>query len=65
MIWSWPLSAARPSLRVLYITGYAESALVQGGLEDGRSALLVKPFTPSALAEAVHALLHANNHTPA
>jgi two-component system cell cycle sensor histidine kinase/response regulator CckA len=59
------LAAIRPDMRVLYVTGYAETALLQHGLEVGRSALLIKPFTPSALAEAVHALLHTEHRTRA
>jgi CheY-like chemotaxis protein len=48
------LRARLPGVRVLYVTGYApeENAVV---VED--SDLLLKPFTPSALARAVRALL--------
>ncbi len=50
------LAAARPELRVLYISGYAEGALEQqGGLND--AGFLQKPFTPSELTAAVRETL--------
>ena len=49
---------ARPDLRVLFVTGYADALAVQG---EGRDdPLIEKPFKPAALAEAVRqALQHA------
>jgi len=57
------LAAARPDLRVLYISGYP------GKPESGKSALklsenvLPKPFTPAMLARAVRAALGGSKRT--
>jgi signal transduction histidine kinase len=51
------LSATRPGLRVLYVSGYTTDAVAErGGSGDG-AAFLSKPFTAHALAHAVRALL--------
>lgn len=46
----------RPSLRVLYTSGYADNPIVQRAVRDGGS-FLQKPFTPRELAGAVRRLL--------
>ena len=49
--------AMRPGLRVLFITGYAENAILNHGhLQPGMS-VLVKPFTTEALASRVKELI--------
>ncbi len=51
------MSSARPGMRVLFISGYAESALAhQGRLEPGVD-LLQKPFDPATLVERVRRAL--------
>jgi PAS domain S-box-containing protein len=55
------LTARRPKMRVLYMSGYTFSIMAQGSvqggmLEDGM-AFLQKPFTPSALTEKVREVL--------
>jgi len=51
------LTAARPEMKVLYISGYAgDMCIEQGDLEAG-FPLLDKPFTRSALAKRVRELL--------
>jgi PAS domain S-box-containing protein len=48
---------SRPSLKVLFITGYAEtSALGDGQLQPGM-AVLTKPFAVDALAERIRAMI--------
>jgi PAS domain S-box-containing protein len=47
----------RPGLTVLFISGYAESALSKDGVLEAGVELLPKPFTPSDLLARVRALL--------
>lgn len=52
---------ARPELKVLFITGYAESAVLKGGdLEPGMH-LLTKPFELKTLAKRVSGILHGDS----
>ncbi|MBS0638226.1 MAG: response regulator [Proteobacteria bacterium] len=51
--------ALRPNLKVLYTTGYARNAIVHGGTLDAGAQLLPKPFSFSALAARVRAVLDA------
>jgi CheY-like chemotaxis protein len=44
---------ARPGLKVLFITGYAEARLVEHGSFDPGTGLMVKPFPLDALARRV------------
>ena len=53
------LVATRPTLRVLYITGYALEAIEQGGDVAGADGLLQKPFSADQLARTVRELLGA------
>lgn len=49
----------RPSLDVLYISGYTDDAVVRHGVERADVALLEKPFPSHALAERVRQILDA------
>jgi PAS domain S-box-containing protein len=51
------LVAARPDLKVLYITGYAEAAIERQGALPAGGALLEKPFTAQQLADSVRRAL--------
>jgi signal transduction histidine kinase len=51
------VATVRPALRVLFISGYADHALVHRGLRAAGSAFLQKPFTPERLARKVRELL--------
>jgi CheY-like chemotaxis protein len=46
-----------PETRVLYISGYADRAIVASGLLPSQSALLQKPFTRTALLSKVREML--------
>jgi PAS domain S-box-containing protein len=51
------LRAARPGLRVLFMSGYADDAVVRRGVQAGVMPLLNKPFMPEALARKVREVL--------
>jgi signal transduction histidine kinase len=47
----------RPGLKILFITGYAENAVVRGGFLGADMDMLTKPFTIEALASKLRAVL--------
>jgi two-component system, cell cycle sensor histidine kinase and response regulator CckA len=51
------LTAGRPDLRVLYMSGYAQPVLAAQGTLDPETALLEKPFTADSLHAALSAVL--------
>ncbi len=51
------LTAARPGLRVLYVSGYAADAIVEHGELPASAAFLGKPFSPDALLRKVREVL--------
>ncbi len=51
------LTQARPKLKVLYMSGYADSTLAQYGLYDPGPELLQKPFKKNTLIHSVRAAL--------
>ena len=53
------LVKVHPSLRVLYMSGYADEAVVRHGVILAGTPFLQKPFTPLALSGKVHEVLHA------
>ena len=48
---------ARPGMKVLYISGYADGSLFSSAEQDARINLLEKPFSPVALIQKVRELL--------
>jgi DNA-binding response OmpR family regulator len=53
------LTAARAEMKVLYMSGYTNDAIVHHGVLDPGTALLQKPFTPDALTRRVGDVLGA------
>jgi nitrogen-specific signal transduction histidine kinase len=51
------LRAAHPDLKVLYVSGYTDDAVVRHGIVEATDAFLQKPFTPLALARKVRSVL--------
>ncbi len=51
------IRAARPEIKVLYMSGYTENALAPRGGLDPRTAFLQKPFSPIALAAKIREVL--------
>jgi signal transduction histidine kinase len=51
------LLAQRPSVKVLYMSGYTENIIGHQGILDRGVAYISKPFTPVALAEKVREVL--------
>ena len=53
------LSGSRPEMRVLYMSGYTDDAIVRHGLGDGSANFIQKPFTPETLAHKVRQVIDA------
>ena len=53
------LTGRRPGLRVLFMSGYTDDAVVRHGIIETQRAFLPKPFTSSALATKVRDVLDA------
>jgi CheY-like chemotaxis protein len=58
------LREARPDLKVLFMSGYAEEQVVHRGVVEEDVFFLAKPFTPAALADKVRAVLSESEHSP-
>jgi signal transduction histidine kinase len=53
------LAVVRPGLKVLYMSGYTDGAILHHGVLEPGTAFLQKPVTPEALGRKVRAVLDA------
>ncbi|MFB3923148.1 MAG: PAS domain S-box protein [Terriglobia bacterium] len=54
---SQQLAVSRKDMKVLYMSGYADDAIVQHGILSSNAAYLQKPFTPEGLAQKIREVL--------
>jgi FixJ family two-component response regulator len=50
-------------MKVLFMSGYTDRAVVNSSLLSGESGFIQKPFTPAALSSKVRELLETNGET--
>jgi two-component SAPR family response regulator len=51
------VAETRPAIKVLFMSGYTEDAIVHHGVVDEGIAFLQKPITPTALTQKVREVL--------
>jgi DNA-binding NtrC family response regulator len=54
----------QPTLKVLYISGYMDSAIAHQGVLEPGTALLKKPFSPDSLTHKVREVLETSSMAP-
>jgi hypothetical protein len=55
---------SRPGLKVLFVSGYSENALVRGDFIDAGMDMLSKPFALDTLGAKVHAMINTDFSLP-
>jgi CheY-like chemotaxis protein len=51
------IGLARPHIRVLFMSGYTENAMLGAGIPGSEEAFLKKPFTPAMLTQKIREVL--------
>jgi PAS domain S-box-containing protein len=59
------LSRAKPSLKIIYMSGYTNDAIIQHGVLDAGTNFLTKPFIADDLTRLVSQVLEAGTNEPA
>ncbi|PYS81631.1 MAG: hybrid sensor histidine kinase/response regulator, partial [Acidobacteria bacterium] len=58
------LNSLRPGIKVLFMSGYTDEAIVHHGVLDSNVKFIQKPFSPAALAKKVREVLDSNGQGP-
>jgi CheY-like chemotaxis protein len=53
------VSALRPDIKIVYMSGYTDDTLAYYGLPQPNTAYIQKPFTPASLAEKLRQVFSA------